>query len=530
MYKGKFEQNQTPATPPAAGAPTPQQDAEVTMPQRRPVTRDAEQPPVRRSSEPQRPSRPADPNRPNPRRRPPQRKKNMIRIGNMTCTKGSLAFYGIYLALILIFFIVIAIAMGALKDWLVSFQTAQPEAKSQQVFRQLFADPDWDELYTLARPNEAQSDAKDVYEAYMEEQIGDDKLSYIETSAGLSGGKKYFVLHGKKVVATFTLTADDPNAQIPNWQLGSVEVFFSRNLSYNIMALPGQTVTVNGKELDDSYITRVTSTTAEKYLPQGEHGFRTMEYTIDGLMAKPDVVVTDKDGNAVEMTFDEVSGTFMQTLPEMPEIAQDEYDVVLGAAKAYTEFMIVGGTTGLRKYFDSSSTIYKTITGGMIIRQDYYNYKFNEEVITDYYKYRDGLFSANILLVTEVNNKYGVKKFEVDCTFIYQKVNGKWVVYDMLNVKIQEKVEEVRLTFQDAEGNILSSELVKSDITSLKLPAITTPAGMVFDGWYEQTMDDQGNVSNLTKRFVPDENGSVSLIGAEALHHMVLVPQFKEAE
>lgn len=522
MYKGKFEENQTPATPPTAGTPAPQQETEGMMPQRRTAPQDAEQHPVRRTADAQRPAP--------QRRNAPKRKKTMYRIGNMTCTKGSLIFYGIYLALVLIFFIGIAIAMGALKDWLVSFQAAQPEAKSQQVFRQLFADPDWDELYTLARPDETQSDAKDVYAAYMEAQIGDDKLSYIETSAGLSGGKKYFVLHGKKVVATFTLTADDPKAQVPNWQLGSVEVFFSRNLSYNIITLPDQIVTVNGKELDDSYIIRVTSTTAEKYLPKGEQGFRLVEYKIDGLMAKPEVVVTGKDGNAAEMTFDEVSGTFAQVLPEAPSIAQDEYDVVLGAAKAYTEFMIVGGTTGLRKYFNSSSDIYKTITGGMIIRQDYYNYKFNEEVVTDYYKYRDGLFSANILLVTEVNNKYGVKKFEVDCTFIYQKVNGKWVVYDMLNVKIQEKVEEVRLTFKDAEGNVLSSELVKSNITSLKLPAITAPAGQVFDGWYEQTLDDQGNVSSLKKQFVPDASGNVSLVGADPLHPMVLVPQFKEAE
>lgn len=525
MYKGKYEPNQTPATPPAAGAPEKRETAEVEVtqnaPQRTHAPQHTAQPPQRRRPDAQRST---DPQKPAPQRRPaPQRKRKQA------VTRGTIVFYGIYLALVLIFFISIAFAMGALKDWLISFQAAQPEAKSQQVFRQLFADPDWDDLYTLARPNETQSDAKDVYAAYMEEQIGDDTLSYIETSAGLSGGKKYFVLHGKKVIATFTLTADDPNAQIPNWQLGSVEVFFSRNLSYNIITLPEYTVTVNGKELDESYIVRATSTTAEKYLPKGEQGFRLNEYKIDGLMAKPEVVVTDKAGNAAEMTFDEVSGTFAQVLPEAPTIAQDEYDVVLGAAKAYTEFMIVGGTTGLRKYFSTSSDIYKTITGGMIIRQDYYNYKFNEEVISDYYKYHDGLFSANILLVTEVNNKYGVKKFEVDCTFIYQKVNGKWVVYDMLNVKIQEKVEDVRLTFKDAEGNVLSSEMIKSDVTSLKLPAVTAPAGQVFDGWYKQTLDDQGNV-HLKKQFVPDENGNVSLVGADPLHPMVLVPQFKEAE
>jgi hypothetical protein len=213
-------------------------------------------------------------------------------------------------------------------------------------------------------------------------------------------------------------------------------------------------------------------------------------------------------------------------MAEAPTISDDEYNVVLSAAKAYSDFMIAG-SYGFTKYFDTNSQIYKTITGGMIIRQKYASYKFLEEKITDYYQYSDTLFSAKINLVAEITRKDGtVKEYEVDSTFIFDKSSGKWIVHDMVNLDIQEQVTMVRLTYKDAEGNELSSELVDAASKRLVTPTITIPEGKTFMGWYEETTDAQGNI-DLTPRFTPDANGNVTVV--ETLEPMVLVPQFKEA-
>lgn len=534
MYKGKYEQNQTPAAPEAAripssgeNRPAPETRREPRRePQRRPAQRSDSQGEPRHN--PQRdPQR--DPQR-NPQRRPQQRKRKGA------ITKGTYIFYGVYLAIILVFFIGIAIGMGALKDWLMTYQAAQPETKSQQVFQQLFAQPDWSDLYTTANPD-ADAKVAAAYEKFMTELVGNDQLTYVETTAGLSGDKKYIVCHGNTGIATFTLTADNKDDEIPDWQLGNVTVFFSYkapNLCYSIFATPGCTVTVNGDVLGEDNIIRKITTKAEEYLPNGVHGYRLLEYRVTGLEEAPEVVITDADGAQVDATFDEAAKTYSQVLPEAPVISSDsaEYKAVLGAAKAWTEYMIKGGTAGLKQYYDTSSEAYKNIVSGEIFRQSYSSYSFNPEEITEYYRYSDTLFSAKIKLVTVVIRKADGyhKEFTVDCTYIFKKTGGKWIVYDQVNTDIQEQITEVRVTYKDSEGNILSSDFVNADAKFMTAPTVQIPEGKVFGGWYEETTDERGNVT-LSLKYKPDANGSINLAGSEdALESMILVSVFEDTK
>ena len=514
MYKGKYEQKQ-----PAAAAKPPKVSASKVQPASAEETKHPA--PV---AEKPRPAPAAKTSQPAPQGKAPAQRKRKKRT-----TKGTYIFYGILLTLILVFFIVIAVAMGALKDWLINFQAAQPDTASKQVFSELFADPDWAELYDLANPDTNCDDSKAACVKYMEHLIGDKKLAFSEDAGGLSG-KKYIVYYVQDSetgvgIATFTLTADNMDAEVPNWRFGELEVFFKPNLSYNIITLPGCTVTADGKALDESHIIRAVSTKAEAYLPEGIHGYQLQEMRITGLEKRPEIIVTDAQGQPVEMTYDPETKTYTQVMPELPTISDEEYDLVLATTKAYSEYMITG-KNNLPKYFDKSSKIYKTITGGMIIRQGYSSYKFDKETITDYYRYSDDLFSARINLVTQVTRPNGtIKEFEVDSTLFFERSAGKWRVRDMVNVDTQEQTTIVRLTFKDDQGNILSSELVDANTKNLTTPAITAPDGKTFIGWYEETIDELGGIS-LAKRFSPDADGNVHL--TDALTSMILVPQYEE--
>ena len=494
MYQGKFQENVTPAEPAA-----PQQNNPSPTPQRR---------------------------------RPPQRRRKRT-------TTGTYLFYSIYVLVVLALFIAIAITMGALKNWVPTVIPNDQSAElSQAVFDQYFKEPDWAALYKTSYPNATDEEVAE-YVQTMEEYVGGRKLAFREYSSSISGDKKTYRVHVDGIgLSVFTLVTNDPDSTNPTWYFEGilVEQFPEEpgKLIYNIITVPGNTVTVNGKALTADNIIRTVTTKAEEYLPEGVDGYNLVEYRATGLDKEPEVQIKDKSGKVLEVKLDQETKTYTQIFPAAPTISSDdaEYQAILGAAKAWTEYMIKGGTAGLKKYYDPSSQVYKDIVGGEMFRQSFSSYSFHPEEITEYYRYSDTLFSAKIKLdCTVIRKADGYNKlFTVDSTYIFQYTGGKWMVYDLLNVEIQEQIEEVRLTFEDAKGNIISNEFVDSSIKFLTTPTVEVPEGEVFGGWYAKTIDEDGNVT-LVKTFVPDANNSVNLTGnKEPLKSMILVPYFENAE
>lgn len=461
---------------------------------------------------------------PNPRRRPPARRKRKPRT-----TRGTIIFYGVYIAMILVFLIAMSITMGALKNWLVNYEASQPNVKCQQVFDELFADPDWAEIYTLAGMEDAAFEGKDAYAAHMEKTVGDTELTYIETSAGLSGDKKYIVRAGTEKVATFTLTdANKDTGEIPDWELGEVEIFFSRNMDFTIITDPGNTVTVNGVILDESHIIRLVTTTAENYLPEGVHGYRLAELHVDGLLGVPEVVVTTPQGESVELSYNEEERSLIQDLSPAA-IGDEERNTLVKTAETYCRYMIGAvGASELKTCFDSSTQIYNTITTNTTWMQGYTGYDFSTATVTDYYRYSDGLYSAKVSLSLNVTRKNGSnKEYHLDSTFFMEKQGDNWKVIEMTNVDVQEQLIAVRLTYMNGDATV-SSGLVDAESNKLTPPAVTAPEGKVFSGWFIETVDDEG-IKTMSLAFLPDENGNVSLPTDNILEPMTLYALF-EAE
>lgn len=460
--------------------------------------------------------------KPAPRRRAAKKRKTAPR-------KGTIVFYGIYGALILMFFIGMGIAMNALKNWLVSYEASQPKVKCQQVFEDLFADPDWAELYTLANCESSAFENKDTYAAHMESALGDTELTYVETSAGLSGDKKYIVKAGSDKIATFTLTAEDKDAKIPDWQLGTVELFYDRNVDLTVITDPDCTVTVNGVALDESYTVRTVSTAAENYLPEGVHGYRLSEKYVSGLLCQPQVAATDANGEPVELSYDAATRTYTQDLTPAA-IGNSEQTTLVTAAKTYCQYMIGAvGSWELRSCFDPTTQIYNTITTNATWMQGYTGYDFGDAAITNYYRYSDDLYSAIVSISLNVTRKNGtVKEYSLSSTFLLENQSGSWMVTEMTNVDIQEQTTLVRLTYKNGD-TLVSSELVDAETSKLTPPAVTAPEGQVFSGWFTETVDEKGN-KTMSLAFLPGEDGSVSLPSGSALEPMTLYALFEAEE
>ena len=88
-------------------------------------------------------------------------------------------FYTLYFVFILIFFIALYLGLQWVHGWLTDYELAQPTVKAEQVFQEVFTDPDWGALYESAGAKDSPYEGKEEYVAYMEAKVGDTPLTYM---------------------------------------------------------------------------------------------------------------------------------------------------------------------------------------------------------------------------------------------------------------------------------------------------------------------------------------------------------------
>ena len=440
---------------------------------------------------------------------------------------GTKVFYSAYILLIVVVCIGLGIAMSMLSDWLVRFESSQPATKSQEVFQQLFKDPDWEYLYDMAGFQDTLFETKGSYASYMENKVGSQELTYVKTSAGLSGGHKYIIKLGEENLGTFTLQNHvEGDLEIPDWKLDTVELFMNLNEDVTVVTQPGHSVCINGIPMNEGYIVAKTSTVLDNYAPEGYHGDRTVTYYTNGLLAAPKVEIYDEEGNLLECSYDAESDTYCEVLPQKPEITKAQYDAVVGATQSYAKYMIGASGAKLTSYFNTESDLYKSIKDNELWFKGYTGYSFGEETVSEYHSYADNLFSARIQITLNVTRKDGsVKKFDIDHTFFAKtNSNGVWKVFKMTNADLQQQISEVRLTYKVGD-QVIHTDMYSATGTTLATPAVTVPEGQQFLGWFREVHDENGNTT-LQLMFQPDENGNVSLPHGYVLEHMVLIARF----
>lgn len=511
-----------PAAPGRSAAP-----ARSAAPGRTPQARPQQQRPAAQ--------RPAQPKAPQPRRQV----ENEAVLQKRGPRTGSMVFYGVYFGLILVFFVGIFITLNWLNGWLGKYEAAQPTIKCQQVFDQLFANPDWAQLYRLAgdptgtgtNKYDTQFEGQDAFVRYMTEKVGSQQLSYVETSGGLTG-KKYLVRLGTEKLASFTLLGQQENIiDIPDWQLGEVELFLNRNQSIKIRKMENHVAYINNNPLSDDYTIQIASTKADER-QAAENRIRTSIQEVDGLLTTPELLVYDQTGAPIEVRYNADSGMFEEQISAIA-ITDEERSAVFGALEAYAGFMInaSGSRAAVAKYFDGGSQTYNDIVkmnGELWMNADRGHDFLNEEIL-GYTKHSDTLFSVRASMVMHVKNKDNTEKdYNVTQSMYFQYKNNKWVCTEMTNEDITAPVGEVRLSFYDLAGNQLSSDFYSTGIKSLTTPVVTAPAGKVFKGWATVETNDQGQKTwNVV--FQPDEMGNVTFPDGYNLVPMKLYPLFQNA-
>ena len=525
-YQGKFSQQRNPEETVVLNAETPvETPVEETPVVEIPVV---EVPEAQEAPMPAAPVKKQAPKKNTSAKKGGKKKKKKKKKANRTVT---IVFYTCYFVMVAALLAGIFFLRSWLVDYLTSYEASQPTTRCEEIFQEHFADPDWSDLYTKAGLTGTEYEGGEAFAAYMNAKVGSAELSYVETSAGLSGGHKYLLKLGSETIGYFTLVDQaSANAEVANWQLGQVVLNHSYNESVTVQTMGDMTVYVNGVALTDDHTIQIGTTKVEEYLPEGVHGPRIYTKYLSGLMMEPVVTAADAQGNPVEITYDSEKDLYVAQTAENT-ISVEEYDRVLMTAKTYALRMIEkASATELGKYFDSSSKIYKTIVSidPWMQQRFFSSYRWSEESITGYYRHNEKLFSVHVTLtmfVTRTDDT--VKEYNVDHSFLFEKQGNSWKCVNMTNVDFQEQSAIVRLTFMLGD-TVVFTNLYEEDVTSLTLPTLTAPSGKVFAGWFQLNTNADGSME-YSQVFAPEAGNKVELPSGTTLSPMTLYALFENA-
>ena len=458
-------------------------------------------------------------------------KKNGKRKKKKANRTVTLVFYTFYFVLVAAGLAGIFFLHSWLNDYLTKYEASQPTTKCAEIFRDTFSDPNWEALYAKAGIEDTEYEGSEAFAAYMDAKLEGKELTYVETSAGLSGGHKYLLKLDNETIGYFTLVDNAPKgADVADWQLGDVSLNTSFSESVTVQTMDGITVYVNGVALTDDNTIRIGTTRVEEYLPEGLYGPRIYTQHLEGLMVEPLVTAADADGNPMDISYNAETGIYTVQTAEN-SIGDQEYERVLLTAKTYALRMIeMASANELGKYFDKGSQSYKTIISIDPWMQEWFfrSYEWGQESITGYFRHSDDMFSVHVdlsMFVTRTDDT--VKEYKIDHSFFFKKLNGTWKCVNMINVDIQEQTSVVRLSYKLGD-NVIFTNMYAEDAKKVDLPTVTAPEGKVFAGWFRLATAADGSLEYI-RVFAPEDDGIAELPEGTRLEPMTLYAIFENA-
>jgi len=203
------------------------------------------------------------------------------------------------------------------------------------------------------------------------------------------------------------------------------------------------TVYVNGIQVDERELTGTSDYSDFEYAAEYVSVPHKNRYEITGLMTKPTVKVCNPAGAEVAVTEENAKYTAGFTPSAVPsEISE----MALKNAKTYSNFLstdLPGCRDSIKgiKYMFPEDSVYLTYAENYRLH-DMWMYSghaapvFSNESVTDYYEYSDSFFQVNVYFDKSMKlTRTGDTRVDTtNTTFYYVKINGEWVIADMISI------------------------------------------------------------------------------------------------
>lgn len=332
-------------------------------------------------------------------------------------------------------------ALAQIRVWLVDYEAVQPKYAAEEVFRTHFADPDYAALAeACAMPdNLSPLENKANLAAELTERFAGETTSYAPTTAGADGSLRYLVKAGEQKIAVFSLATLPEKSEFgfDRYGLGEITLYIRPEESVAISAPAGYTVYLNGTPLAEEYVTqRGIETDTCAHMPEGLEGITYTTYAADSLLRAPVVEIKTPDGKLAPLTEDPESGLLTAGIV-YDEALQAEYsDYIIGIAQNYAAFVMKDAYfSSFSGYFDKTTDLYETVRQvptSFVWRHD--GFEFADVSAEEFYGYSDDVFSCRVRFM-HILHRIGSEDYteQFDVTFYLHRVDGKFLIYDMVN-------------------------------------------------------------------------------------------------
>ena len=355
-------------------------------------------------------------------------------------------FYAVLALFVIVGICLVAYGLSVLKLWMADYEQSQPKYAAEEIFNTYFKNPDIAKFIKETEYTISPAEDFSHLEKYVKDQIGSGEITYSKTVGSVDGKEqKYVVSAGDYKFAQFTVVDSGERTEYnnPKYVLGGYEFFYvTETTSVTVTAPSDAKVTVNGYELDESYIVSTKETETCKHMPSvimhndnPAQGIKYSTYVIDGLLYPTEnIKVTDKYGADCQVK--KLSdGSFSADINYNTETEKLHSEKALAFAKGYAQY-----AQGCGKFGDFSSTIDKESSIYTKIRtmathfvHPHDSCEFTDERLTQWYEYSDDVFSCRVSFTWHAYKKNAPEAYEyIDMTLYFHKVNGEYVLYYMI--------------------------------------------------------------------------------------------------
>ena len=358
-------------------------------------------------------------------------------------------FIAIYSGILLLILIIGCIVFYA---FLNTLEKSQPYNTAQEVAEEFNSGSESLKEYLLANSeitSSLETDTEAVIEYYIESINADSStFSYVENSSYTETAPSYDITLDGDTIAQVTLTTTGKKAfGLKKWSVSEINIgdYITDTLEYDIVVPTGAAVTVNGVELDDSYLT------AEDEIPEVLANVDAAElisdppsydtYHITGLINTPEIEVTDTDGTVLDLSLSDTTYTAGEETSD--SFIESVYDRVYAAIESWGTYFINKSYT-LSRYMLSGTEWYEYIFGSEDVDPIYVafygsskieSYEFTELYAENFIQYTDDCFTVDVKYDMELT--FNVEGYSDDnqnlyATWVWVKSDDVWYIADVI--------------------------------------------------------------------------------------------------
>ncbi|MBQ2767168.1 MAG: hypothetical protein IJF49_03720 [Clostridia bacterium] len=344
----------------------------------------------------------------------------------------------VFVALVLV---AMACGLAYLRVILTDYEASQPKYAAEEVFAEYFAEPDFAALVEMCElpENVSPLETKVGFAAELTERYASLPTSYAATTAGADGSLRYLVKAGEQKIAVFSLTVAEEKSEFgfDLYEKGEISLYIRPEESVTISAPAGNAVYVNGTLLDEHYIIEDgIKTDSCAHMPEGVEGITYTTYAVDSLLRVPTVEVKAPDGTAAPLAEDPETGVLTAEIVYDEALADQYSEKMITVAQNYAAFVMRDAWfSSFSGYFDQTTDLYQTIRQvptSFVWAHD--GFSFEDVSATEFYAYDENTFSCRIRFV-HLLHRNGREDYteQFDVTFYLRRVNGEFLIYDMVN-------------------------------------------------------------------------------------------------